>query len=126
MPKKVINTGSEIGPYSSAVVTGNHCYISGTGGFMPGTTRLADGGIKAEIRQTMKNLEATITQAGFRLEDVVSVTCYLRNLDDWALLNEIYRGYFEHDAPARAAVVVSDLPGGANIEITCVAWREVP
>jgi hypothetical protein len=56
----------------------------------------------------MKNLEATITQAGVRLQDVVSVTCYLRDLDHWPVLNEIYSDYFDHEAPARAAVAVND------------------
>lgn len=126
MPMKFMNTGSAIGRYSSAVIAGNHCYIAGTGGFVPGTSRIAEGGIEAEIRQTMKNLEATITQAGFRLQDVVSVTCYLRNLDHWPVLNEISSDYFDHEAPARAAVAVNDLPAGANIEITCIAWREDP
>lgn len=124
MPKRVVNNGSALGPYSSAVVAGNHCYVAGTGGFLPGTTRLVAGGVEAEIRQTMKNLEAIITQAGFRLDEVVSTTCYLRDLDDWPLLNDIYKGYFGTDAPARAAVGVADLPAGAGVEITCVAVRD--
>jgi 2-iminobutanoate/2-iminopropanoate deaminase len=123
MPKKVVNTGSALGPYSSAVVAGDTCYVAGTGGFVPGTTRIVEGGIEAEIRQTMKNLESTITQAGFRLQDVVSTTCYLRHIEHWPLLNDVYSGYFGHEPPARAAVVVGDMPAGANIEITCVAWR---
>lgn len=123
MSKRVVNTGSALGPYSSAVVAGNHCYVAGVGGFLPGTMTLVEGGIEAEIRQTMKNLEATIAQAGFRLEDVVSTTCYLRDLNHWPLLNDIYSLYFSEEPPARAAVVVADMPGGANIEITCIAWR---
>jgi 2-iminobutanoate/2-iminopropanoate deaminase len=124
MPKKAINTGGALGPYSSAIVAGNHCYVAGTGGFVPGTAQIVEGGVEAEIRQTMVNLESVITAAGFELADVVSVTCYLRSMDDWPLLNEIYRGYFTAEPPARAAVAVADMPGGCNVEITCVAWRD--
>lgn len=124
MSKRVVNTGNSIGPYSSAVVAGNHCYLAGIGGFIPGEATLVDGGIEAEIHQTMKTLETTIAQAGFRMQDVVSATCYLRDLRHWSLLNEIYTDYFDDEPPARTAVVVGDMPGGANIEITCIAWRE--
>jgi 2-iminobutanoate/2-iminopropanoate deaminase len=124
MPKQIVNTGSALGPYSSAVIAGNQLYVAGTGGFVPGTARLVEGGIEAEIRQTLKNLEATITQAGFALHDVVSTTCYLRDMGDWPLLNEVYSDYFTENPPARAAVAVSDMPADTNVEITCVAWRD--
>lgn len=123
MTGKAINTGSALGPYSSAVVAGEHCYVAGTGGFIPGTTMLVEGGIEAEIQQTMRNLRATLEEAGFGLSDVVSTTCYLRDMADWPLLNMIYSQYFTENAPARAAVAVADMPAGANIEITCIAWR---
>lgn len=122
MAKHVVKSGAEIGPYSSAVVAGNHCYVAGTGGFLPGTGELPDG-IEEEIRQTMHNLEATLGRAGFGLDDVVSTTCYLRRITDWPLLNKVYADYLGHEAPARAAIVASDMPGGASIEITCIAWR---
>lgn len=124
MPKRTVNTGSAIGPYSSAVVAGNHCYVAGTGGFTPGTNQLVGGGIAAEIKQALDNLASTVEASGFRLADVVSVTCYLRSMDDWPLLNEIYSSYFQDDRPARAAVGVDDMPGGVNVEFTCVAWRD--
>lgn len=123
MSKKTVNTGSALGPYSSAVVAGEHCYVAGTGGFLPGTATIVEGGIREEIRQAMDNLEATLAQAGFALEHVVSVTCYLRDEADWPVLNEVYRKYFTKDEPARAAVVVAAMPVNAGFEITCVAWR---
>ncbi|SEP44573.1 RidA family protein [Amycolatopsis saalfeldensis] len=123
MAKKTINTGSALGPYSSAVVAGEHCYIAGTGGFLPGTSTIVDGGIEAEIRQAMDNLEATLARAGFALADVVSVTCYLRHTEHWPVLNEVYRNYFTKDEPARASLVVAGMPANASFEITCVAWR---
>ncbi|HTW98411.1 MAG TPA: RidA family protein [Acidimicrobiales bacterium] len=123
MSKRVVTSGSEIGPYSSAVVAGEHCYVAGTGGFLPGTMTLAGGGIEGEIRQTMKNLQANLERAGFALRDVVSVTCYLRSMADWPALNEIYGEHLGEQSPARAAVVVGEMPGGANIEISCIAWR---
>jgi 2-iminobutanoate/2-iminopropanoate deaminase len=121
--KRVVRTGAELGPYSSAVVAGEHCYVAGMGGFVPGTRQLVDGGFDAEIKLTLDNLAATLDRAGFRLEDVVSATCYLRDLSNWARFNELYRGYFGDELPARAAVGVDDLPGGANVEVSCIAWR---
>ncbi|MBP2329234.1 2-iminobutanoate/2-iminopropanoate deaminase [Kibdelosporangium banguiense] len=124
MPKISVNTGSALGAYSSAVVAGNHCYVAGTGGFLPGTTTIVDGGVDAEIRQTMENLKGTLEQARFSLESVVSLTCYLKDIADWGRFNEIYREYFPSEPPARAAVAVNEMPAGANIEVTAVAWRE--
>ncbi|WP_329576420.1 MULTISPECIES: RidA family protein [unclassified Streptomyces] len=125
MSKKIIQNGSSIGPYSQAVVVGNHCYVAGTGGFVPGTSQLVEGGREAEIRQTMKNLEAVINEAGYRMSDIVTVTTYLRDIADWPAFNDIYSSYFEPEsAPARAVVGVADLPAGANVEVTCVAVHE--
>ncbi|MFF3372150.1 RidA family protein [Streptomyces sp. NPDC002680] len=123
MVKTVVNNGSALGPYSSAVVAGDYCFVAGTGGLVPGTKRVAEGGIEAEIRQTMENLKSVITEAGFRMAEVVSVTCYLRDLADWSTLNEVYGPYFPEEPPARAAVAVADLPAGLNVELTCVAYR---
>lgn len=124
MNKRVVNNGGAIGPYSTAVVAGNHCYVAGTGGFVHGTARLVEGGLRAELRQAMENLESNITGAGFRLSDVVSTTCYLKDASIWQLFNEIYAGYFPEDPPARATVVVNDLPAGASVELSCIAWRD--
>jgi 2-iminobutanoate/2-iminopropanoate deaminase len=122
MPKTVVTTGAEIGPYSGAVVAGDTCYVSGTGGFLPGTTTLPET-IELEIRQSLENLRSVVSSAGFGMDEVVSVTCYLRDVDDWPLLNEIYAEYFTGEPPARAAVVVKELPAESNVEISCIAWR---
>ncbi|WP_194238298.1 RidA family protein [Streptomyces spongiae] len=125
MSKRIIQNGSSLGPYSQAVIVGNHCYVAGTGGFLPGTAQLVEGGKEAEIRQTMKNLEAVIGEAGYSMSDIVSVTAYLRDVSDWPTFNEIYSTCFEPEsAPARAVVGVAELPAGANVEVTCVAVRE--
>ncbi|MFF3501106.1 RidA family protein [Streptomyces sp. NPDC003247] len=125
MPKKIIQNGSSLGPYSQAVVVGNHCYVAGTGGFLPGTSQLVEGGIEAEIHQTLKNLEAVISEAGYRMTDVVSVTGYLRDVSHWPLFNEIYGDYFPTESsPARAVVGVAALPAGASVEVSCIAHRE--
>jgi len=71
-PRRIIDTGSSLGQNSSAVVDGNHLYLAGHCGFLPRTPNIAGGGLEAEFRQTLKNLEATILQAGFRL-DVVGI-----------------------------------------------------
>ncbi|KUN89283.1 RidA family protein [Streptomyces griseoruber] len=125
MTKRVIQNGSSIGPYSQAVVVGDTCYVAGTGGFLPGTSQLVEGGTEAEIHQTMKNLQGVIDEAGYQMSDIVTVTAFLRDIDDWPLFNTIYSDYFSPEAaPARAVVGVADLPAGANVEITCVAHRQ--
>lgn len=125
MSRKYIQNGSSIGPYSQAVVVGDHCYVAGTGGFVPGTSQLVEGGLAAEIRQTMKNLEAVVNEAGFQLADIVSITAFLRDVTNWPRFNEIYSSYFPpHATPARAVVGGADLPAGANVEIACIAHRE--
>ncbi|MFE2426820.1 RidA family protein [Streptomyces sp. NPDC059373] len=124
MPKLVIDTGSALGSYSTAVKAGQHLYVAGTGGFVPGSRQIVAGGIEAEIRQTLENLKSTVATAGYELLDVVSVTCYLRNPGDWPLFDRIFAEYFPKEAPARAAVSVGDMPGNSQIEITAVAWRD--
>jgi 2-iminobutanoate/2-iminopropanoate deaminase len=113
-----------IGPYSPAVRIGNLLFVSGQIGINRETGELMDESIETETRQVMENLRAVLQSAGFDSSHVVSATVYLTDMDDYARMNLIYGGYFPEDGyPARAAVEVSELPRGANVEISVIAYK---
>lgn len=110
-----------IGPYSQAVKSKDLLFCSGQIALDPQTGELVSGGIAAETRQVLKNLKAVIEAAGGSLSKVVKTTIYLKNIDDFAAVNEIYAEYLADDRPARATVAVAALPKGALIEIDAIA-----
>ena len=124
MPRRVIKDGIAWGPYSPAVVAGNFCFVTGQAAVDPVTNRPSGGDIGAETRQTLTNMKAVLAAAGFRMEDVVKVTCYLRDWREWDRMNEAYVEFFPTDPPARVAVEVGTMSPGLNIEIDCIAYKE--
>ena len=124
MPRKVIKGGITWGPYSSAVVAGGFCYVTGQAGIDPETNKPVGGGIKPETEQTLENIKSVLDLAGYTMEDVVKVNCYLRDWDDWDAMNEVYTTYFPVDPPARAAVEIGKMAPGLHLEIECIAWKE--
>jgi 2-iminobutanoate/2-iminopropanoate deaminase len=124
MPRRSINEGISWGPYSTAVVAGNFCYVSGQSSIDPATNKPVGGGIANETRQTLDNLKSVLAVAGFAMSDVVKCNCYLKDWDEWDAMNEVYTKYFPTDPPARAAVEVGKMADGLHIEIDCVAWKE--
>lgn len=125
--KKVINTTNApaaIGPYSQANFAGGILYISGQIPADPATGKLVEG-IEKETHQVMKNLQAILTEAGLTFKHVVKATIFLKNMDDFAAMNEIYASYLDADAyPARETVQVSCLPKNVDIEISMIAHAE--
>ena len=120
--RQVIKTAGPPGlPFSSAVRVGNMLYLSGQIGVRPGTTQLVDSGTAAQIRQTLENIKQVLTAAGSSMDRVVKCTVFLADMRDYATMNEIYRGYFPGDPPARSTVAVSGLAFGAKAEIECLA-----
>ena len=115
-PVETSSAPAAIGAYSQAVRAGNTVYLSGQIPLIPSTMDLAEG-TRSQIRQVFENLSAVATAAGGGLEDIVKLTVYLRDLDDFASVNEIMSEYFEAPYPARAAVGGSALPKGAAMEI---------
>lgn len=111
-----------IGPYSQAVRVGDWLYLSGQIPVDPSTGKLVEGGIHAQTRQVLQNLQAVLTAVNVSLQDVVKVTIYMVDLDSFQEMNEIYAEYFSPPYPARATVQVSALPKGALIEIEAVAY----
>lgn len=112
-----------IGPYSQAVQVGSMLYLAGQIGLDPATGDLVDGGIEAETRRAMDNLQAVLEAAGFSMGDVVEAQVFLADLEEYGPMNEVYGSYFESAPPARAAVQVARLPRDARVEIKLTAVR---
>lgn len=112
-----------LGPYSQAIKFGNLIFCSGQLGLDPVTNILANDSIESETKLALANLKAVITAAGSSLHQVVKTTLYLTNLDNFAVVNQIYAEFFADHKPARATVEVRRLPKGARIEIEAIATR---
>lgn len=109
-----------IGPYSQAVVAGGTVYVSGQLPIDPATGKLVEGDIKILTARVIDNLEAILVAAGSSLDKVVRVDVFLKDLKDFAAMNEVYAKRFS-SAPARQTIQVSALPLGSIIEISCIA-----
>ena len=124
--KKIISTAkapSAIGPYAQANFANGILYISGQIPFNTETGKLEDK-IENATHQVMKNLEAILTEAGLTFSNVVKATIFLKNMDDFAVMNDIYASYFtEGTYPARETVQVSCLPRNVDIEISMIAHQ---
>ncbi len=112
---------SPIGPYSQAIRSGKHLFLSGQIPIDPQTGQLVEGGIQAETRQVLENLRAVLEAGGSGLKQVVKTTVYLLDLAEFATFNEVYQSYFHTSPPARSTVQVAALPRGARVEIEAVA-----
>jgi 2-iminobutanoate/2-iminopropanoate deaminase len=123
-PKSIVATEgapAAIGPYSQAVMHGNTLYLSGQIAIDPKTGELVTGDIEKETHLVLKNIGAVLKAAGMGYEDVVQAQVFLKDLDDYGVVNGIYAQYFKKDPPARAAVQVARLPKDVSIEIMCTA-----
>jgi len=124
MLKKIVSTPEApeaIGPYSQAVKVGNFIFTAGQIAINPATQQMVNGGIKAQTEQVINNLKAVLKAAGFSLADVVKADVFLKNLEDFAQMNEVYAQFFSASKPARTTVAVGDLPKGALVEISVIA-----
>jgi 2-iminobutanoate/2-iminopropanoate deaminase len=126
MPKHVPNLpGVEPGPYpfSQIVEANGFVFLAGQVGDAPGSHGAVPGGIKAETRAMLDNVGRLLTAAGLDFGDVVKATVYLRDFDDFAAMNAVYREYFPTDPPTRATVGVTALAADYAVEIECIATR---
>lgn len=124
--KKVItttNAPAAIGPYSQAIQAGNLLFASGQLGLDPTTGTFAEGGIEAQTRQAFRNVKAILAEAGFEMTDVVKTTVYLADMQDFAVVNEIYAAQFAAPFPSRSAVAVKTLPKGGLVEVEVIAAK---
>ncbi|MCE2612472.1 RidA family protein [Flavobacteriaceae bacterium D16] len=125
--KKIINTPkapAPIGPYNQAVLADNTLYISGQIPMDPVTGELISGDIQKETRQCMENLRAILEEAGMGFEQVVKTSIFVKDMGQFAQINEAYGQYFDTEsAPARETVEVANLPKYVNVEISMIAFR---
>ncbi len=112
-----------LGPYSQAVVVGNMLFASGQIPIDPKTGNFVEGGISEQTEQVLRNLQTVIEHAGFAMTVVVSCTVYLKDMNDFTKMNEVYAKHFTSEFPSRATVQVSRLPKDALVEISCSAVR---
>ena len=125
--KQIINTPNApapIGPYNQAVLADNTLYISGQIPMDPATGELISGDIQKETRQCMENLRAILEEAGMGFERVVKASIFVKDMNQFAHINEAYGQYFNAEsAPARETVEVANLPKFVNVEISMIAFR---
>ncbi len=127
MNRQVVSAASApaaIGPYSHAIRAAGFVYTSGQLGIDPASGNLVTGGVEAEARQALVNLGAVLNAAGSDYSRVIKTLVFLKDINDFALVNSIYAGFFPKDPPARSAVQVAALPKGALVEIEAVAITE--
>ncbi len=113
---------SPIGPYSQAVLAGNTLYVSGQVAIDQASGKLiTDQGIVMETHQVMRNLRSILRAAGTDFGNVVKCSIFVKDLNNFATINEAYGSYFDENPPARETVEVSRLPKDVNVEISCIA-----
>jgi 2-iminobutanoate/2-iminopropanoate deaminase len=124
--KKIItskNAPAPIGPYSHGVLAGNMLFVSGQVGKHPVSGELMLGDIKTETTMVMENVKGILTDAGMEFGDIVKTTIFLTDMNNFAMVNEVYGSYFKGDYPARETVQVSKLPLNVNVEISVIAMK---
>ncbi len=124
--KEIISTKkapAAIGPYSQAVVVGDMIYTSGMIPIIPETGELESGDITAQARQAISNLIALLEEAGSDAQSVVKTTVFIKDMNDFAKINEVYATFFTDNYPARSCVEVARLPKDVLIEIEAVAIK---
>lgn len=125
MEKLVISTNAApaaIGPYSQAIKAGNFIFVSGQIPIIPATGEIIQGDIKLQTRQVLENLKHILEAAGSSLDNVVKTTVFMKDLNDYAAINDVYKEFFQRRPPARAAVQAARLPKDVGVEIEAVAY----
>ena len=122
--KKIVKTDkapAPVGPYNQAIITEDFIFTAGQIALDPESGELESEDIKLQTERVIQNLRAVLVEAGSELSKVVKTTVFLKNMDDFMAMNEVYARYFSGEAPARSAVEVSRLPKDVLVEIECIA-----
>jgi 2-iminobutanoate/2-iminopropanoate deaminase len=117
------NAPKPLGPYSQAVIEGDFIFVSGQGCTNPSTGKLERGDARSETKRTFENIRAILEAAGSSLDHVTKCNVYLRDINDFAAMNEIYQTFFAAPFPARTTIQAGALPGGIAVEIECIAKK---
>lgn len=112
-----------IGPYSQAIYIKDTLYVSGQIPMNPVTSNLVTNTIQEATHQVMQNIQSLVKEAGLDMDNIVKCSIFLKSMEDFAAMNEIYGGYFSSVPPARETVQVSKLPLDVPIEISCIAIK---
>ena len=126
MSRKIIKTDAApqaIGPYSQAVEAGGMVFVSGQIPIDPKSGNVIQSDIKTQTNLVLQNARAILAAAGCEMSSVVKSTIYLKNMADFAAVNEVYGGYFPSNPPARATIEVSRLPKDVGVEMDFIAWK---
>ncbi|MGZ5283622.1 MAG: RidA family protein [Bacteroidia bacterium] len=126
MNKKIVNSSlapAPIGPYSQAVQAGNFLFISGQIAIDRNSGNLINDDIEAETTQVLNNIKFILKQAGYNFENVIKSTIFLKDMENFGAVNQVYGSYFSDDFPARETVEVSKLPKDVNVEISVIAYK---
>lgn len=115
------NAPKAIGPYSQAVKAGNMIFVSGQVPFVPETMEIVEGDVKAQTAQSLKNVQAILNEVGADFSHVVKSTVFIKDMNEFAAINEVYAEYFGENKPARACVEVARLPKDVKVEIEVIA-----
>jgi 2-iminobutanoate/2-iminopropanoate deaminase len=124
MQKDIIyspNAPEPIGPYSQAIRSGNFVFVSGQIALQRSSGQMITANIKDETKQVMENVGAVLKTAGLSFSNVVKTTIFLKDMNNFPQVNEVYGSYFTSQPPARETVEVSRLPKDAGVEISCIA-----
>jgi 2-iminobutanoate/2-iminopropanoate deaminase len=122
--KKIISTDAApkaIGPYSQAVVMNGFAFLSGQIPLDPSTNQMVEGDIVVQTERVLENLKGVLAACGSSLGQVVKTTVFLKDMGEFAEMNEVYAKYFSENAPARATVQAAKLPRDVKVEIDCIA-----
>ncbi len=125
--KKIISTPkapAAIGPYSQAIEVNGMVFTSGVIPINPATGELVTGAVEEQAEQAIGNLAALLKESGVSLDNVIKTTVFIKNMEDFGKINEIYAKYFTKDFPARSCVEVARLPKDVLIEIEAIAVKE--
>src|SRR5262245_58113647 len=112
-----------MGPYSQAIVEGDFVFVAGQGPTNPATGKRELGDVRSETKRTFENLRAILEAAGSSLDHVMKCNVYLRDINDFAAMNEVYETFFTAPFPARTTIQAGALPGGIAVEIECIATK---
>ena len=129
MDKQIIKTSNAplpIGPYSQGVTIGNMLFISGQIAIDPANGDLVTNGIREETKRVMENLLGILTAAEARFSNVVKTSIFLTDMNNFTAVNEVYGSYFSANYPARETVQVAALPRSVNVEISMIAYLNIP
>lgn len=123
IPIQIPKAPAPVGPYSQAILIDRQLYVSGQIPLNPETGQLETATIEQATTRVLQNIEALLQEAGFSKDDVVKVSIFMKNLEEFQAMNTIYAHFFTGVAPARETVQVSRLPLDVNIEISCIAYK---